>query len=114
RTAGSDPMLAILTTHAIQYQVPLWQALAARREPIEVWYLSDRGHKPTLDPGFGRRFAWDLDLTDGYPSRVLATVPAVADIGRFRGARLASAPALFRDRRVDALLINGWFPQAYW
>ena len=35
-------MLAILTTHPIQYQVPMWQALARDTSvPFEVWYLSE-------------------------------------------------------------------------
>ena len=34
-------MLIVLTTHPIQYQVPLWQALAKDgRVPFEVWYLT--------------------------------------------------------------------------
>ena len=42
-------MLAILTTHPIQYQVPLWKALAKDgRVPFEVWYLTKHGIQPSL------------------------------------------------------------------
>ena len=35
-------MLAIVSTHPIQYQVPIWCALANDgRVPFEVWYLTD-------------------------------------------------------------------------
>ncbi|HEY0302422.1 MAG TPA: hypothetical protein VGC36_13845 [Rhizomicrobium sp.] len=44
-------MLVILSTHPIQYQVPVWQALARDgRVPFEVWYLSDHGVRQSLDP----------------------------------------------------------------
>src|SRR5213594_1508065 len=107
-------MLAILTTHPIQYQVPLWKELTRRGVPLEVWYLSDQGHRQSLDPGFGQEFSWDLDMLGGYPHRVLATNPATADISKFRGARIGSLGTLFKTQRVTALLINGWVPQAYW
>ena len=60
-------MLAVLTTHPIQYQVPLWKALSARGQmPFRVFYMSDLGLKNRFDPGFGRKLAWDIDLLAGY------------------------------------------------
>lgn len=107
-------MLAILTTHPIQYQVPLWKELSRRRVPLELWYLSAHGHRKGLDKGFGREFSWDLDMLGGYPHRFLPTHPATPDINKFRGARIGSIGSLFRSLNITALLINGWFPQAYW
>lgn len=108
-------MLAILTTHPIQYQVPLWRELARRGEiSFEVWYLSDHGHRVGFDRGFGKAFSWDLDMLAGYPYRFLETWPPKADIAKFRGARICSLAPLFQKQNVTALLINGWHPQAYW
>ena len=60
-------MLAILTTHPIQYQVPLWQRLAADgRVPFEVWYLSEHATLVSHDREFGKEFAWDIDMLKGY------------------------------------------------
>lgn len=60
-------MLVILTTHTIQYQVPIWKALAARgKVPFKVLYMSDQGLKERFAPGFGRTIAWDIDLLGGY------------------------------------------------
>ena len=67
-------MLAILTTHLIQYQVPLWQALAKDGSvPFEVWYLSRHGIEPSADAEFKKSFTWDIDLPDGYPYQFLRT-----------------------------------------
>jgi hypothetical protein len=107
-------MLAILTTHPIQYQVPLWRELARQKIPMEVWYLSDHGHRRELDREFGQEFSWDLDMLGGYPYRFLPTHPTPPEIGTFRGARIGSLASLFRGQNIRALLINGWVPQAYW
>src|SRR5687767_10864575 len=59
--------LAVVTTHPIQYQAPLWQklALSERLEPT-VFFLSRHGTELRLDPSFGTEFVWDLPLLDGY------------------------------------------------
>ena len=106
-------MLAILTTHPIQYQVPLWRELAHRIE-LEVWYLSDQGQRESFDRGFGKTFSWDVDMLAGYSHRFLKTRPRRAEINRFRGARIGSLSKLFKEQGTKALLINGWHPQAYW
>lgn len=108
-------MLAILTTHPIQYQVPLWQELASRATvPFEVWFLSDQGYHHSFDRGFRRAFSWDIDMLAGYPHRFILTRPLRANINTFCGAWVPSLASLFEQRRVTALLINGWYPQAYW
>jgi glycosyltransferase involved in cell wall biosynthesis len=108
-------MLAILTTHPIQYQVPLWQALAKDgRVPFEVWYLSDHGTRQTFDTQFKKSFAWDLDMLAGYPSRFLR-VNKNHDVSRFGQLRLAeSVGDLLESRNAKALWIQGWQVMAYW
>ena len=108
-------MLAILTTHPIQYQVPLWQALARESNiPFEVWYLSDHGTRESHDREFGKAFQWDLDMLKGYPYRFLETTPAAPDITRFLGVRINGIRQLLREHRVTNLWINGWQVAAYW
>ena len=108
-------MLAILTTHPIQYQVPLWQAMAREGSvPFEVWYLSDHGTKDTLDEQFGKSFAWDLNMLEGYPYRFLK-VNANSNVNRFFGLRLGEPlKDLFREKQITALWIQGWQVLAYW
>jgi glycosyltransferase involved in cell wall biosynthesis len=108
-------MLAILTTHPIQYQVPLWQALAQDETvPFEVWYLSDHGVRPSYDVQFGKSFAWDLDTLSGYPSRFLKT-NADSNVARFNQVRLEEPLGqLMKEKRVTALWIQGWQVRAYW
>jgi glycosyltransferase involved in cell wall biosynthesis len=59
--------MGVLATHAIQYQAPLYQELSRRAVvDLEVAFLSQRGARPYLDPGFGVTLAWDIDLLGGY------------------------------------------------
>lgn len=107
-------MLAILTSHPIQYQVPLWRALAATDLPFRVWYLTDHGVNASHDREFGQSFAWDLDMLSGYPSVFLDVEPGWT-LARFRGVRLRE-PLVARLRRenVRVLWIEGWRFQANW
>ncbi len=108
-------MLAILTTHPIQYQVPLWQALARDgRVPFEVWYLTHHAVRQSHDSEFKKSFAWDLDLLHGYPHRSLR-VPDGATPTTFARCRITEPLVpLLRDRGVRAVWIQGWQVAAYW
>ncbi|HEX8140327.1 MAG TPA: glycosyltransferase family 4 protein [Pyrinomonadaceae bacterium] len=108
-------MLAILTTHPIQYQVPLWQALAKEGSvPFEVWYLTDHGTRPTYDNQFGKTFAWDIDTLSGYPHYFLQVNPnpGVSSFGKLRLNEPLQKRLL--DRGITALWVNGWQVAAYW
>jgi glycosyltransferase involved in cell wall biosynthesis len=108
-------MLAILTTHPIQYQAPLWQALARdKRVPFEVWYLTNHGIQPSPDQEFGKTFAWDVDTTLGYPHRFLARTRSSTPSQFWRcrlGERLRKR---IRESGATALWIQGWQVAAYW
>jgi glycosyltransferase involved in cell wall biosynthesis len=108
-------MLAILSTHPIQYQVPVWQALAKDGTvPFEVWYLSDQGTQPSFDTQFGKTFAWDLDTLSGYKYQFIQPDQQRA-MNRFGGLRLtAPLRKMCQDRGVSALWIQGWQVAAYW
>ena len=70
--------LAILTSHPIQYQAPIWRALAADpRLDIEVYFGTDMSLLGYRDPQFGTFFKWDVPLLDGYRHRFLSSSPIV-------------------------------------
>src|SRR5215510_10572712 len=101
-------MLAILTSHPIQYQVPLWRALAATDVPFRIWYLTDHGVNASLDREFGQRFAWDIDMLGGYPHEFLDVEPDWTLTG-FRGVRLREALiGRLRREQVRVLWTEGW------
>ena len=108
-------MLAILSTHPIQYQAPLWQALAKDgRVEFEVWYLTAHAVQRSHDPGFGADFAWDMDLLAGYPHRFLITSAGATPNTPFRMWIMESLSALFKENKVKVLWVQGWQVGAYW
>ena len=65
--------LAILTSHPIQYQTPLFQLLAKQTEiDLTVYFCWDFGvSEPTHDSGFGKEIKWDISLLEGYKYKFL-------------------------------------------
>ena len=108
-------MLAILTTHPIQYQVPLWQALAKDgRVPFEVWYLTSHAIQVSRDREFRQSFAWDLDMLEGYPHRFLRTPNKATPNTFWRCRILDSLPELLKKTNTQAIWIQGWQVAGYW
>lgn len=67
--------LAIIATHPIQYQAPVFRAVQERYGvPVCAVYGSDFSIAGYRDSGFGTRFAWDTDLLSGYQSSFLSRV----------------------------------------
>jgi glycosyltransferase involved in cell wall biosynthesis len=108
-------VLAILTTHPIQYQAPLWKELATRKNvPFKVFYMSDQGLNARFDTGFGQSLSWDIDLLGGYECEFLDTYKG-ARSDSFWGLRLKRGfGRALRHMSADVLWIQGWQVAAYW
>jgi glycosyltransferase involved in cell wall biosynthesis len=101
--------LAILATHPIQYQAPLFRALATRDDVVlKVFFCWDFGIKETIDPGFGKSFAWDIPLLDGYDHELIPNLAKKPGTNHFLGLLNPLAPARIRNFRPDALVIHGY------
>ena len=99
---GPPPHLGVLDFHPIQYHVPLYQRMASRgRVRLDVMYLRDFGYRPVLDPQFGIRLAWDIDLLSGYRHSFLE-----AD-GRRAGPAGAAGRLARWLRSRDVVVIHG-------
>lgn len=106
----------MLTSHPIQYQAPLWRALAAEGGglPFEVWFLTDQGVRRTEDRDFGKAFAWDVDLLSGYPHRFLE-LKGRWDMRKFNGIPLARPIGeSLREADATALWVEGWRFKPFW
>ncbi|HEX5073251.1 MAG TPA: glycosyltransferase [Gemmatimonadaceae bacterium] len=109
RRQGGVKRLAIFTSHPIQYQAPLFRALAASGvvEPT-VYFGSRHGVDVTMDTGFGQAFRWDVPLLSGYAHDFLPNTASRPDVSRFRGVRLSGADAVLARGNHDGLLLLGW------
>jgi glycosyltransferase involved in cell wall biosynthesis len=107
--AAQPVRLAIFTSHPIQYQAPLFRALARTgRVAPTVYFGSRHGLDDSLDAGFGTSFRWDVPLLDGYEHAFLANVAREPNVSAFRGVRLGDAEQTLARGQHDALLVLGW------
>lgn len=107
--------LIIITTHPIQYQVPLWQALAQDgRVPFEVWFLTRHGLDQSHDVDFAKTFAWDIDLLSGYEYRFLQTARKASPASFWRCRLTERLRDRLRDVSAKFVWIQGWQVAAYW
>lgn len=107
--------LAIVASHPIQYQAPLFRALGASEEiDPTVFFCSNAGARTYYDAGFGRTVRWDVPLLDGYRHRFLPNVSPTRGTGRFWGVFNPRLVGHLLRGRFDAMLIHGWGLSTYW
>lgn len=98
--------LSVIASHPIQYQVPLYRALAA---VPGVDLLVHYGFLPDAKAqgvGFGVEFSWDIPLLGGYRHEVFGAEQAGSASTWVRSAK--SLFATLRSFRPDAILCTGW------
>jgi glycosyltransferase involved in cell wall biosynthesis len=102
----------IVTSHPIQYQAPLFRALAERVD-LHVCFA----HRATADDQseaeFGVPFQWDVDLTSGFSNNFLANVSSRPGITRFEGCDTPDVGEQIASRHFDATLVYGWHLKTY-
>ena len=116
------PRLCVVATHPIQYQAPLWRRLADSPDlDLTVYFLSRHGTEERADPSFGKTFAWDIPLLDGYRHEFIPSVSIPGVTGK-KESRWSVTSALFarnlterlRNGDFDAVLVHGYASGAAW
>ncbi|MGA2160105.1 MAG: glycosyltransferase [Dehalococcoidia bacterium] len=104
--------LAVITTHPIQYQAPLWRSLA-REIDIHVYFGSDFSIRGSKDEGFGVHFSWDVPLTEGYPHTFLSIDPGINRPGDLR-LNMAQFKQKLLEFQPDYALLTGYSPLPFY
>src|SRR5579864_3745687 len=99
--------LAIVASHPIQYQAPLFRELA-RRIDVAVFFAHRATDADQASAGFGVGFHWDVDLLSGYEHHSLENVARRPGLDRFAGCDTPSIAEELTRSRCDALLVMGW------
>lgn len=105
--------LGVLTTHPIQYQAPLFRALA--KEPcldLTVLYcmIPDAVQQGV---GFGVPFRWDIPLLGGYRHIVLGNDSRKPSPSSFRGCDTPGIRKAIQSEGFDVVLALGWQVMSY-
>lgn len=108
--SGRRYRLTILCSHAIQYFMPWFRALAAEpRLSLRILLGDEHGLRgASFDPGFGRPIQWDSPLTEGLPVQLLKNRSPRPGVGRFLGIVNPELFSCISRDSCDALLIHGW------
>jgi glycosyltransferase involved in cell wall biosynthesis len=107
--------VGIVTSHPIQYQVPLFRAIANQPDiDLTVFFGSNHGIAAgKIDQGFGKAFAWDISLLDGYKHIFLNNSKPGMEVSDWR----LDGPDMktyFSSERYDAVLVFGWSKVLFW
>jgi hypothetical protein len=107
--------IAAVATHPIQYQAPLWRAIAASGTiGLKVFFVSRHGLDVAVDPGFGLAFAWDVSLLDGYEYEFLPSLSFPFFKGPVANRYPKGLARRFKEGRFDAVLVFGYATGAAW
>ena len=101
--------LAIIVSHPIQYCVPLYRRLAARKDiQLRVFFTWHAGERPQHDRGFGREVSWDIPLMEGYEYELVPNISRSPGTHHFWGIRNPDLVRRVMDWRPDAVHITGY------
>ncbi|MBL0358823.1 MAG: hypothetical protein IPP72_19025 [Chitinophagaceae bacterium] len=102
--------IAIVTTHPIQYNAPLFKLLAQQEGvAVKVFYTWGKSVlENKFDPGFGKKVTWDIPLLEGYEYEFLENVAASPGSNHHRGIDNPAIISRILDYQPTILLIFGW------
>lgn len=107
--------LAIISSHPIQYNAPMF-ALLARSDVIEprVFYTWSQSRDTLFDKDFGKQITWDIPLLDGYGFEFVENTSGNPGPGSFKGIVCPGLNQAIRNWGADALLVFGWNYKAHY
>ena len=108
--------LAIVTTHPIQYNAPLFAMLAERGIiTIKVFYTWGKdGLKKKYDPGFDKTIEWNIPLLEGYEYSFVNNVAEIPGSHHFGGIDNPTLIADIKSWGAHAVLVYGWPFKSHW
>lgn len=103
--------VVFVTTHPVQYIVPLYQELTREGTvDFEVVYLTDETVKGSFDKHFGREVKWDLPLLDNYRYQFLKNFswkPSL-NTGFWGLMNFGIVSYLWKQPSKSIIIISGW------
>jgi len=106
--------LAILASHPIQYQVPLFKKLANNSQiDLMVYFCSDYGIREKKDKEFGVSFKWDIPLLDGYKYKFLKNYGFKSNFPFLSQINLEIFKEL-KKNKFSAIIVQSWMNITSW
>ncbi|QNA45013.1 glycosyltransferase family 4 protein [Lacibacter sediminis] len=107
--------LAIITSHPIQYNAPLFRLLTERKRiAIKVFYTWGQTEQGFVyDPDFKKEFKWDIPLLEGYEAIFVENISVHPGAGHFTGIKNKDLIRQIDLYNPDALMVIGWSFQSH-
>ena len=102
--------LAIITTHPIQYNAPLYAMLQQRGNiAIKVFYTwGEEVLLKKYDPGFDKTIKWDIPLLEGYQFEFVKNIATNKGSHHFKGIDNPTLIHKIEQWNTNAILVYGW------
>lgn len=102
--------LAIVSSHPIQYNAPLFKLLSQRGNvAVKVYYTWGEGAlKKKFDPGFSKFIEWDIPLLEGYEYEFVENISKDPGSHHFKGIINRGLNQQIEKWGADAVLVIGW------
>ena len=104
----AKPRVAFVTSHPIQYQVPVFRELAQREDIEFIVLFAMVPDAAAQGAGFGVAFEWDIPLLEGYQYRILKNVSKFPGVTHFSGCDTPEIRSVLRELEIDVVVVNGW------
>ncbi|WP_162426429.1 glycosyltransferase family 4 protein [Pontibacter pudoricolor] len=101
--------LAVLSSHPIQYNAPLFKLLAQDvRFKVKVFYTLGKESSGFTDPGFKKAIKWDIPLLDGYDYTFVKNTSSKPSTSSFRGIINPTLVQEIESFGATHILVYGW------
>lgn len=106
--------LAIISSHPIQYNAPMFALLATSEQvDLKVFYTWSQSKESLFDKDFGHEIKWDIPLLEGYDYEFVENISTNPGPGSFKGIDCPKLISSIKAWKPDALLIFGWNYKAH-
>ncbi len=98
--------LAIVSTHPIQYQVPLFKELSKKNIEVDVFFSSKHGLNSKIkDKGFNKKFNWNINMLDNY--NYFFSKKNYDDVDSWK-VSFKNLENYLKKKKYNGILIFGW------
>jgi glycosyltransferase involved in cell wall biosynthesis len=106
----------IVASHPVQYGAPLYRLMEKHsRLDIQVAYCSMQGVEAGFDAEFGKTFAWDIPLLDGYSWVQVKNNSPQPKLGSFFGLINLDLWQIITAKNFDAVIVyTGYTYASFW
>lgn len=105
----NNKRLAIVTTHPVQYNAPLFKLLATHENiTVKVFYTWGQSRESVFDEGFKIQRKWDVPLLEGYEYEFVKNISWKPGSHHFLGTVNPKLIQILKQWKPDAILVYGW------